>query len=125
MSNIDFASVLIRIGNNSIWEVSNTYESIIWNESNTQPKPTMVECEAVWKDIINEAPMKKLRKERNKKLLATDKYIIVDWPHKNENIKQQWIVYRQLLRDLPTISTPLLDSNDNLVVNWPEPPATV
>lgn len=124
MSNIDYATVLIRIRNNFKWKVSNTYESIIWDESNTLSKPTLAECEAAWKEILNEAPMKKLREERNIKLLETDKYLISDWPHLSEEVKQAWITYRQELRDLPATATPQLDENGNLTnVTWPTPPS--
>jgi len=124
MSNIDYATVLIRIRNNFKWKVSNTYESIIWDESNTLSKTTLAECETAWQEILNEAPMKKLREERNIKLLETDKYLISDWPHLSEEVKQAWITYRQELRDLPATATPQLDENGNLTnVTWPTPPS--
>ena len=124
MSNIDYATVLIRIRNNFKWKVSNTYKSIIWDESNTLSKPTLAECETAWQEILNEAPMKKLREERNIKLLETDKYFITDWPHPSEEVKQAWITYRQALRDLPSNSTPSFDENGNLTnVTWPTPPS--
>ena len=124
MSSINYASVLTRIRDDFIWEVSDTYESIIWDESNTLPIPTLAECEAAWQEILNEAPMKKLRYERNIKLLETDKYFITDWPHPSEEVKQAWITYRQALRDLPSNSTPSLDENGQLIgVTWPTPPS--
>lgn len=124
MSSINYASVLTRIRNDFIWEVSDTYESIIWDESNTLPIPTLAECEAAWQEILNEAPMKKLRHERNIKLLETDKYSIIDWPHPSEEVKQAWITYRQALRDLPSNSTPSFDENGQLTgVTWPTSPS--
>lgn len=67
----------------------------------------------------------KLREERNRLLLNTDKYTsIPDWPHENDTIKQLWINYRQLLRELPANSTPDLDTNGKLVnVTWPIQPS--
>ncbi len=125
MSNIDYATVLIKIRNNFKWRVSDNYESIIWDESNTVPIPTLAECEAAWQEILNEAPMKKLRHERNIKLLNTDKYTsIPDWPHPSEEVKQSWLTYREELRDLPSNSTPGLDEHGQLTnVTWPTPPS--
>ncbi len=124
MSSINYASVLTRIRDRFIWEVSDTYESIIWDETNTQSKPTLAECEAAWQEILNEAPMKKLREERNIKLLQCDIYGLSDFPFANDTIKQAWITYRQALRDLPSNSTPSFDKNGQLTgVTWPTPPS--
>tara|TARA_Y100000389_G_scaffold194113_1_gene223698 strand:+ start:989 stop:1357 length:369 start_codon:yes stop_codon:yes gene_type:complete len=102
----------------------NSYDKIDWVDTNTNPKPTLEECEAAWQEIINEAPMKKLREERNKKLLESDKYSINDWPHSSEEVKQAWITYRQALRNLPSIASPQLDDNGELTnVNWPISPS--
>ena len=104
--------------------INNDYNSIVWNSENTLSKPTLAECEAAWQEIINEEPMKKLRKERDNKLLETDKYATIDYPHANETVKQAWITYRQALRDLPTTATPQLDSNGELTnITWPTPPS--
>ena len=124
MSSINYASVLTRIRDDFIWEVSDTYESIIWDESNTLPIPTLSECEAAWQEILNEAPMKKLREERNIKLSQSDIYGLSDFPFANDTVKQSWLTYRQALRDLPSNSTPSFDENGNLTnVSWPTPPS--
>ena len=122
---MDYFSCINKIVPNAKMKIiDNDYNTIVWSETNTQSKPTLVECEAAWQEIINEEPMKKLRKERNKKLLETDKYSINDWPHPSEEVKQAWLTYRQELRDLPATATPQLDENDNLTnVNWPTPPS--
>ena len=104
--------------------INNDYNSIVWNSENTLSKPTLAECQAAWQQIINEAPMKLLRKERDKKLNDTDKYATIDYPHANDTIKQAWLTYRQALRDLPTTASPQLDSNGELTnVTWPTPPS--
>jgi len=124
MSSINYASVLTRIRDDFIWEVSDTYESIIWDESNTLPIPTLAECEAVWQEILNETPMKKLREERNIKLSQCDIYGLSDFPFANDTVKQSWLTYREELRDLPSNSTPGLDEHGQLTnVTWPTPPS--
>ena len=104
--------------------INNDYNSIVWNSENTLSKPTLAECEAAWQEIINEAPIKLLRAERNNKLFETDIYAIPDFGHPSEEVKQAWITYRQALRDLPTTATPQLDENGELTnITWPTPPS--
>lgn len=100
-----------------------TYESVVWKENATNI-PTKEQVESKIEELRLLIPMKKLRHERNIKLLETDKYSINDWPHTSEEVKQAWVTYRQALRDLPSISTPQLDENGNLTnVTWPTPPS--
>ena len=74
-------------------------------------------------EINNLQPLKILREE-NLLLDKTDKYVVIDYPHPSEEVKQAWIIYRQELRDLPATSTPQLDENGNLTnVIWPTPPS--
>ena len=123
---MDYFSCINKIVPNAKMKIiDNDYNTIVWSETNTQSKPTLAECEAAWDEILNELPMKKLREERDKKLLETDKYTsIPDWPHPSEEVKQSWVTYRQVLRDLPATATPQLDENANLInVTWPSPPS--
>ena len=65
-----------------------------------------------------------LRCERNKLLKNTDKYMVSDFPHSSESKKNEWIVYRQLLRDLPSTQTPELnDLGDLINITWPQQPS--
>jgi hypothetical protein len=45
--------------------------------------------------------LKQLRTKRNTLLDQTDKYIVADYPHASEEVRQAWLDYRQALRDLP------------------------
>lgn len=100
-----------------------TYESVVWKENATNI-PTKEQVESKIEELRLLIPMKKLRHERNIKLLETDKYSINDWPHASEEVKQAWITYRQELRDLPSNSTPQQDENGNLTnVTWPTLPS--
>lgn len=68
-----------------------------------------------------------IRKERNKLLKLSDIYVLPDYPHLNDTVRQNWITYRQALRDIPNnldISTVLFDEDEELTgVNWPTPPS--
>ena len=62
--------------------------------------------------------MKKLRSKRDELILSTDKYTFVDYPI-NEETREKWYHYRQYLRDLPGMSSPDLDKDENLIdVEW-------
>ena len=64
-----------------------------------------------------------LRKHRNILLELSDKYVLPDFPHDSDEIKQAWVTYRQNLRDLPSNSTPSFNSNGVLTgVTWPTDP---
>jgi|TARA_B110001450_G_scaffold206286_1_gene196385 hypothetical protein len=68
------------------------------------------------------AAMTKLRSERDALIPATDKYVMWDYPI-NDETRKKWKRYRQLLRDLPAMSSPDLDEDGNLTgVVWPVAP---
>lgn len=74
-------------------------------------------------EINNEKPLKILRNYRDFLLNYTDKYSLSDYPHKSEDLKNEWLEFRQKLRDLTKTETPTLDENGNLInVNWPTYP---
>jgi len=66
--------------------------------------------------------MTKLRSERDALIPSTDKYIMADYPIRDE-LREKWRRYRQHLRDLPGMSSPDLDEDGNLKdVEWPVVP---
>ena len=66
--------------------------------------------------------MTKLRSERDALIPSTDKYIMADYPIRDE-LRKKWNRYRQHLRDLPGMSSPDLDEDGNLTgVEWPAVP---
>ena len=47
-----------------------------------------------------------------------------DYPHKTDDKKNEWISYRQSLRDLPTNTNISLDNDGTLMgVTWPTEPS--
>ena len=69
-----------------------------------------------------------LRMERDKLLRLSDKYVLPDYPHAGDTIRNEWLAYRQNLRDLPsTINISDIDLNFNnenpiIGISWPTPP---
>ena len=123
--NIKLSNAILSLCPNSVFSiVNNNYDSIVWEETNTEPKPTLEEVNNKLDELKLLLPMEKLREERDKKLFDTDYRIVADFPYPSEEVKQAWITYRQALRDLPANSTPSLDENGNLTnVTWPIPPS--
>ena len=87
---------------------------------------TWEQVKTKYDELVSAQPLKLLREERNKLIAATDwtqlKDIDLDIIR-----ERNWKNYRQALRDLPSKSTPKLDSNGNLdmtSVYWPDKPSS-
>ena len=106
---------------NCAFGCSDTYDSIEWYSNNTESLPTEDEVNTKVTELKNAEPMRLLRIERDRLLKETD------WRASSDLIiLEAWKSYRQSLRDLPALSTPKLDSNDNLdltSIEWPTLPS--
>ena len=100
-------------------------EVIEWNDTE-QTQPTEDEINAKLAELKSAAPFKLLRIERNRRLVETDGTHLKDIEF--DLIRERnWKNYRQALRDLPSKSTPKLNSNGDLdmsSVTWPDKPST-
>ena len=99
-------------------------EVIEWNDTE-QTQPTEDEINAKLAELKSAEPFRLLREERNRRLAETDwtqlKDIYLDIIR-----ERNWKNYRQALRDLPSKSTPKLNSNGDLdmtSVTWPDKPS--
>ena len=88
----------------------NDLNGLVWRDTSTEFDEELF-LETYKKLVLND-----VRKERNTLLDSTDKYIVADFPHPTEEVKQSWLDYRQALRDLPANTT----DPENPV--WPEAP---
>ena len=77
------------------------YDKLIWISTDI-PKPSKEELIQKVEQLEAERPLKELRTKRNTLLDQSDKYVTVDFPHTTPEKKQEWLDYRQALRDLPT-----------------------
>jgi hypothetical protein len=76
-----------------------TYDSV--NITSGQTKPPFEEFMKIYDKL---APLYELRIERNQKLAETD------WTQTNDirlENEEEWVAYRQALRDLPSLETPI------------------
>ena len=119
-----YRDIIQKISND--WDMNdNDYDTLNWHQINTKPKPTKEELDEQINYHNNIKPFEVLREERNKKLDETDKYLTSDFVYPSGVTKQNWLDYRQALRDLPSNSQPEIDENGNLInVEWPTPPTT-
>jgi len=101
-----------RIPDRCAWGV--TWESIRLPEGYT--KPPKEEFEAKLQELIDAQPLKELRTKRNTLLAKTDYVATIDYPHPTPEKKQEWLDYRQALRDLPSVT------EDPANPVWPVPP---
>ena len=122
----DIVNALEALKPGAIWTLpnnptaTNDYERLVWQDE-SQTKPTEDEVNTKVTELVNAYPMKLLREERDRRLKETD------WRASSDLIiLEAWKSYRQSLRDLPALSTPTLDSNDNLdltSIEWPTLPS--
>lgn len=103
-----------------------TYSSIIlyYTQEPLVPELTIQEK---YTQYVLQYNLTLLRRARDQRLVPTDIYILADFPHKDDTIKQAWLTYRQALRDITeTNPTPMVDDDDKLIgVVWPTAPNAV
>ena len=111
------ALMLLKPG--SQWVLRGTeYSGLEWMDSGQQPTEQEVKAKIIELDAAE--PMRLLRIERNKKIAETDWRMLPD-----QTPSDDWINYRQALRDLPASATPKLNSDyelDLTSVTWPTEP---
>ena len=95
------------------------YSDLEWMDSGQQPTEQEVKAKIIELDAAE--PMRLLRIERDKKIAQTDWRVLPD-----QTPSDDWINYRQALRDLPASATPKLGSDyelDLTSVTWPTEPS--
>ncbi len=93
-------------------------DGLEWLDSEQQPTKQEIFDKIAELDATE--PMRLLRIERNNKIALTDWRVLPD-----QTPSDDWINYRQALRDLPASASPKLDSNyelDSSSFTWPTEP---
>ena len=94
------------------------YTGLEWLDSDQKPTKTEIVDKIAELDAAE--PMRLLRIERDKKIALTDWRVLPD-----QTPSDDWINYRQALRDLPASATPKLNSDYELDFSsftWPTEP---
>ena len=101
------------------WVLRGTeYSGLEWLDSGQQPTEQEVKAKII--ELDNAEPMRLLRIERDARIAKTDWRVLPD-----QTPSDDWINYRQALRDLPASASPKLDSNYGLDFSsftWPTEP---
>tara|TARA_B100002019_G_scaffold161849_1_gene139597 strand:- start:324 stop:689 length:366 start_codon:yes stop_codon:yes gene_type:complete len=98
------------------------YDQLLWHSEDIT-KPTLSEVNAKISELEVAEPMRLLRMERDRLLIKSD------WTQGDDvpvGIKTNYTTYRQKLRDLPSISTPIIDTLSPTgisSVTWPTEPS--
>ena len=115
----DTADALQALKPGAEWVLRGTeYSGLEWMDSGQQPTEQEVKAKLLELDAAE--PMRLLRIERNKKIAETDWRVLPD-----QTPSDDWINYRQALRDLPASASPKLNSNYDLDFSsftWPTEP---
>ena len=96
------------------------YTGLEWLDSK-QTQPTKTEVIDKVAELDAAEPMRLLRIERDKKIAQTDWRVLPD-----QTPSDDWINYRQALRDLPASASPKLDKDGELDFSsftWPTEPS--
>ena len=126
MSEIRVSDALQALRPNSEYSVTgNVYSGIEWLSINESDAPTEKEVNAKIEELKQEEPFKLLREERDKRLTACD-WVVAKHTEHGKMVPEDWKIYRQALRDLPSISyRPELNGDGTLKMDsiaWPTPP---
>ena len=118
-------SALLELKPGAEWTTrGDNYSDIEWIDK-YQTKPTEDEINAKIAELQAAEPHKLLREERNKRLAACD-WVVAKHTEHGKMVPEDWKIYRQALRDLPSISyRPELNSDGTLKMDsvaWPTPP---
>ena len=101
-----------------------TYAGLEWLDE-TQTKPTEDEINAKVAELEAAEPHRLLREERDRRLTACD-WVVAKHTEHGKMVPEDWKIYRQALRDLPSISyRPELNEFGTLKMDsvaWPTPP---
>tara|TARA_B100000683_G_C12460158_1_gene543741 strand:+ start:1262 stop:1684 length:423 start_codon:yes stop_codon:yes gene_type:complete len=110
--NSSFKKIVGAKGDQAVMSSDPSTFGVTWDQVKTK-----------YDELVSAEPLKILREERNKRLAETDWTQGRDVTLSNDT---DWKTYRQALRDLPSKTTPKLDSYGELdmsSVTWPTKPS--
>jgi len=103
------------------WGVEgDNYEDIKWY-GDPKDKPSKEVVEAKAQELLDDAPWKVLRRQRDARLREVD-WVTLRSVRTGEPIPQEWKDYMQALADITKTSSPRLESGELLGVTWPTRP---
>lgn len=123
MEKINYGHILTTLHPDVKWSIEEgkkqyEYDAYVWEDESIDQEILDTEWNTLkrelwyWKEIIS---------KRDKLLADSDKYMMPDYPHASDEVRQQWVDYRQQLRDITTADLiyPTISTVD---VVWPDKP---
>jgi hypothetical protein len=107
---------IYALGINGGWKIKEGKIVKWWAEKD---QPTDEAIQEKLTELLSAEPMRLLREERNRRLVE------VDWTQfRDVNLTNDsdWKTYRQSLRDLPSTSSPKIETGRLTNVTWPTKP---
>jgi hypothetical protein len=99
------------------------YDAYVWSPTNNISKPAKLELDIAWQTLKRSTWLwEQVIKERDQKLCDSDRYVLPDYPHATEEVRQAWLDYRQALRDFTVTANPTVNQNNEIEVEWPTKP---
>lgn len=106
---------------NCMWELRGyDYEGLIWNDDPAK-KPTKEAVIAKARELKEQAPWNRLRKERDARMREVD-WVSLRSFRTGEPIPQEWKDYMQALADITETSKPIMIGGELQGVEWPARP---
>ena len=96
---MNYCAVLKKHYDGKIWGIAEDYSTLDWGDPS--PKPTDDELKEHWNNMKHEYLEDIMRQQRNQLLRDSDHCALPDFPQRDK-----WILYRQALRDFPSIWLP-------------------
>jgi hypothetical protein len=96
---MNYYAVLKKHYDGKIWGIAEDYSTLDWGDET--PKPTDEEMINHWNNMKREYLEDSMRQQRNRLLQESDYRALPDYPQRDK-----WILYRQELRDFPTVWLP-------------------
>lgn len=96
------------------------YDGLRWMDDPSK-KPTREAVMAKAKEMYEQIPLKRLRKERDARMKEVD-WVTLRSMRTGEPIPQEWKDYMQALADITKTYTPVMAGGELVGVPWPERP---
>jgi hypothetical protein len=119
---LPIAQALIALAPTYKWHLEGFYyEGLVW-EGDPAAKPSKEVVEELAQRILDDLPMKELRRQRDRRFREVDWISLASY-RTGDPIPQEWQDYMNALADMPqTHPNPKLENGQLVNITWPERP---
>ena len=88
---IDYAAVLTANYPDALWGMNdNDLTTLVWDESNTEPKPSQAELDAAWPQVDYDRQVAAVENARRAAYEATSDPLFFEW-QRGDGTEQAWL----------------------------------